>query len=198
MASSNEASRTPEINWRIERALNLLHKENQTRAKIFEKLQERKLDRDKLSENIRRLLPFLYSYESRQRKFEYIEQTFLGVYSTCEAKPNEPLSIKTLCCKTRHGSNSLADEKKIFREITAAMDTREDVESAKETKLVHNKVLFNQTHPIKMISNANVERLKQKMQVITKDIRSIEKRLHRINQKKDQIYAQILTLQKAA
>lgn len=51
-------------------------------------------DRDKLSENIRRLLPFPYSYESRRRKFEYTEETFLGVYSTCEAKPNEPLSVR--------------------------------------------------------------------------------------------------------
>lgn len=43
-----------------------------------------------------------------------------------------------------------------------------------------------------MTSNANVERLKQKIQVITKDIRSIENHLDRINKKKEKIYAQIL------
>ncbi|XP_055818044.1 uncharacterized protein LOC129886966 isoform X3 [Solanum dulcamara] len=85
MASSSEAF--------IERAVNLIHKENQARAKIFDKLQERKLDRDKLAEKIRSLLPLAYSYESRRRNFEYTEQTFLDFYSTIEAKPNEPPSL---------------------------------------------------------------------------------------------------------
>ncbi|MCD7453194.1 hypothetical protein HAX54_019999 [Datura stramonium] len=154
------------------------------------------LDRDNLAEKIRSLLPFPYSYESRRRKFEYTEQTFLDFYSTSEAKPNEALSIKTLCSKTRHGSNSLADEKKIFREITIAFKTKKDIESAKDAKLVYNKVLFKQTLFTKRTSNANVERLKQKIQVITKDIRSMENRLDRINKKKDQIYAKILELHK--
>ncbi|XP_055817971.1 uncharacterized protein LOC129886966 isoform X2 [Solanum dulcamara] len=137
MASSSEAF--------IERAVNLIHKENQARAKIFDKLQERKLDRDKLAEKIRSLLPLAYSYESRRRNFEYTEQTFLDFYSTIEAKPNEPPSV-----------------------------------------------LHNQAHFMGMTSNANVERLKQKIQVITNDIRSIENHLDRINKKREKIYAQIL------
>ncbi|XP_015164319.1 uncharacterized protein [Solanum tuberosum] len=178
----------------IERAINLIHEQNQARAKIFDKLQERKADRDKLAERIRSLLPFAYSYESRRRRFEYTEQTFLDFYSTIEVKPNEPPSIKTLYCKTRHGSNCLANEKKIFRDITTTLKTRKEIGSS---KLVNNKVLNNQTHFMRMTSNANVERLKQKIQVITNDIRSIENHLDRINKNKVKIYAQILKHHKA-
>ncbi|XP_047264038.1 uncharacterized protein LOC124896538 isoform X3 [Capsicum annuum] len=153
------------------------------------------LDRENLAEKIRSQLPYPYSYESRRRKFEYTEQTFLDLYGTSEAKPNEPLSIKTLYCKTRHKNNCLADEKKMFREITTALKIKE-IESTKDAKVVYNKVLYNQTRFTGRTSNANVERLKQKMQVITKDIRSIENHLERINKKKDQIYAQLLILRK--
>ncbi|KAK4706942.1 hypothetical protein R3W88_033503 [Solanum pinnatisectum] len=164
----------------IEKAINMIHKQNQAPAKIFDKLQERK---------------------SRRRKFEYTEQTFLDFYGTSEVKPNEPPFIKTLYCKTRHGSNCLANEKKILRDITTTLKTRKEIGSS---KLVNNKVpktlqifhLFrsatgssnisfnNQTHFMGMTSNANAERLKQKIQVITKDIRSIENHLDRINKNK--------------
>jgi len=43
-----------------------------------------------------------------------------------------------------------------------------------------------------MTSNANVERLKQKIHIITKEIRSIENHLDRVNKNKEKIYAQIL------
>ncbi|KAM3357913.1 putative protein isoform X1 [Capsicum galapagoense] len=194
MASTTSSSKAFQ-NREIERALNLLGKENQARAKIYDKLQERKLDRENLAEKIRSQLPYPYSYESRRRKFENTEQTFLDLYGTSEAKPNEPLSIKTLYCKTRHKNNCLADEKKMFREITTILKIKE-IESTKDAKVVYNKVLYNQTRFTGRTSNANVERLKQKMQVITKDIRSIENHLERINKKKDQIYAQLLILRK--
>jgi len=42
-----------------------------------------------------------------------------------------------------------------------------------------------------MTSNVNVVKLKKKIQVITKDISSIENRLDKINKKKDEIYAHI-------
>lgn len=52
------------------------------------------------------------------------------------------------------------------------------------------QVLNNQTHFMKMMSNANMESLKQKIQVITKDMKSIKNRSDRINKNKEKIFAQ--------
>ncbi|KAK4721512.1 hypothetical protein R3W88_011745 [Solanum pinnatisectum] len=133
----------------IERAINLIRKENQARASML--LNTIYFSIDKLAQKITSSLPLAYSYESRSE-------------------------IKILYCKTRHGSTCLANEKKIFHEITTTLKTRKDIGSAKDAKLV-NKVLYNQTHFMEMTSTVNVVKLKQKIQVITKDIRSIENRL---------------------
>ncbi|KAG5592039.1 hypothetical protein H5410_042553 [Solanum commersonii] len=188
MESNSQFLTNQQIETRIEEAATLINLQNEVRTQIIEKIAEKK-----------ELLPDEYiiwpiEWERYDYDLQYIWDT--KVLTSVE---KEPLSIKTLCYKTQHRSKTLADEKRIFREMRRAKEIGREIISPTDTKMNQNQVTFTEIQNMrreKRIFNHNVENLKRELESIKNDIKSLENSSYAINQKKGEIYAAILQLKK--
>ncbi|KAL3330599.1 hypothetical protein AABB24_034434 [Solanum stoloniferum] len=194
MESNSQFLTNQQIEKRIEEGATLINLQNEVRAQIIEKIAEKKSDKYFLLERLKELLRHEYIIWPIERKkygydLQYIWDT--KIFTSDEVE-KEPLSIKTLCYKTQHGSKTLADEKRIFREMRRAKEIT-------DTKMNQNQVTLAEIQNMrreKRLFNHNVENLKRKLESIKNDIKSLENSLYAINQKKGEIYAAILQLKR--
>ncbi|XP_059318678.1 uncharacterized protein LOC132069305 [Lycium ferocissimum] len=201
MASNSEILTNEEVKNRIEEATRLIHLENQARAQIIEKLAGKKSDKYFLLGRLMELLPHRYRVRQKQRKKAYVTQYIWDekISTSKEEELDEHLSIKTLCYKTQHGSKTLADERRIFREMRRANETGKELVCPEDTKLNQNQVTFAEIQNMrrqKRSFDLNVENLKRELESMKNDIKSLENSLDGINQKKGEIYASILELKR--
>ncbi|KAK4730374.1 hypothetical protein R3W88_023362 [Solanum pinnatisectum] len=194
MESNSQFLTNQQIEKRVKEAATLINLQNKVRAQIIEKIAEKKSDKYFFLERLKELLPHEYIIWPMERKqygydLQYIWDTKI---LTSDEVEKEPLSIKTLCYKTQHGSKTLADEKRIFREMRRAKEIT-------DTKMNQNQVTFAEIQNMrreKRIFNHNVQNLKRKLESIKNDIKSLENSLYAINQKKGKIYAAIFQLKR--
>ncbi|KAJ8526596.1 hypothetical protein K7X08_029073 [Anisodus acutangulus] len=150
------------------------------------------------------LLPEEYRVKPKHREKYYVTQYNFEIkkFSTSEKEEeelDEPLYIKTLCYKTQHGSKTLADEKRIFKEMRRAKEIGKKIVCSKDTKMNQNRVTFAEIQNMrrqKRSFDLNVENLKRETESIKNDIKSMENILDSINQKKGEVYATILELKR--
>ncbi|KAL3330601.1 hypothetical protein AABB24_034434 [Solanum stoloniferum] len=200
MESNSQFLTNQQIEKRIEEGATLINLQNEVRAQIIEKIAEKKSDKYFLLERLKELLRHEYIIWPIERKkygydLQYIWDTKI---LTSDEVEKEPLSIKTLCYKTQHGSKTLADEKRIFREMRRAKEIGREIVSPTDTKMNQNQVTFAEIQNMreKRIFNHNVENLRRELESIKNDIKSLENSLYAINQKKGEIYAAILQLKR--
>ncbi|XP_049377454.1 uncharacterized protein LOC125842241 [Solanum stenotomum] len=197
MESNSQFLTNQQIETRIEEAATLINVQNEVRAQIIEKIAEKKSDKYFLLERLKELLPDEYTiWTIEWERYDYDVQ-YIWDTKILTSVEKEPLSIKTLCYKTQHGSKTLADEKRIFREMRSAKEIGREIISPTDTKMNQNQVTFTEIQNMrreKRIFNHNVENLKRELESIKNDIKSLENSLYAINQKKGEIYAAILQL----
>nr|GLL36757.1 uncharacterized protein LOC109181073 [Ipomoea trifida] len=192
------------ITSKIEAAHQLIHHENHARARIAENLQSRKLDRESLLRQLMYLVPMEFCWCRRTRTKMRIQSDQWNLHQLSfpteeQQLLKQPESIKTLIYKTRHGTKSMVEEKRIFKAIKHAPDLPP---SDKQTRNNHTiKPTFDEIQALrkqKRAYNANVEQLKGLLEASNRDIMSLQNQLDDINRKKQEIYEYILQLRNLA
>nr|GMD44901.1 proton pump-interactor 1-like isoform X2 [Ipomoea batatas]GME10267.1 proton pump-interactor 1-like isoform X2 [Ipomoea batatas] len=189
---------------KIEVAHQLIYHENHARARIAENLQSRKLDRESLLRQLMYLVPMEFCWCRRTRTKMRIQSDQWNLHQLSfpteeQQLLKQPESIKTLIYKTRHGTKSMVEEKRIFKAIKHAPDLPP---SDKQTRNNHTiKPTFDEIQALrkqKRAYNANVEQIKGLLEASNREILSLQNQLDDINRKKQEIYEYILQLRNLA
>ncbi|PSR89763.1 Proton pump-interactor like [Actinidia chinensis var. chinensis] len=208
------AYENPNLKIRIEDAEKIVQRENQVRAAIDEKLKEKKLDRDHIIGELRSVTFrdwFSQSMDRIRKDIEHFQQCLEDHH--CSKNPNRgKATIKSLCYRIQHGTNSLSEEKKLLGEIEqmevekkkaiADTDLKSHIPNYLGTKAaVHDRieVLSNELDRLKkkdLEIRATKKCLKGELEAAEREIRRLEKKMVEINRKKDEAYRCILELKR--
>ncbi|KAL3522919.1 hypothetical protein ACH5RR_015753 [Cinchona calisaya] len=197
---------------KLKHAETLAEKKNQVRLKIVEKLKQKQWDRDDISMQLE-WLPMKYFYVGYNRnEIQYLQRA-LDEYNRADELV---IQIKCLFHELKSGRNSLAEEKRILKEIKCVQEQKEtfcaDVEAkkwipsqlgealtSKESIKSHLDLIFEdliEASKQQKKYNSEADQLKKKKAIAEKTTSCLRKKLEKMQYKIKNLDARIHELRR--